>query len=379
MIKYALPFLLSIFITSISSQPRFEYEIIKELIPDNIIFTKYQTNNYKIFKYIPLCNEIDSSLKTIYAQITNDRLIDLFIYDDFSKIEISENKFINYISNFEITSNNPINEISLSCGKQYYFVIFKAVLTNFLEFCQFSIISEENYIDNIDISSLSQDSILTFYVRPNNNEEKEIFFYSSNETKYILIQLYHNSYLKIVEINETESENVIFDERQEFFSKLFEFKKDRKYYIYYEPIDHIETPIIFNLYNNIDYNYHNFNKDGPLILGTNNYEYNFEIDISDYNIGDYIVFDMFFSEPDISMKYQFKNNLKSNNFINIGEYGYGFYFIQIKKTIQDSSIILNLNISSEFPAMNGYLGIFDTFKYDLEEITSDYNKTIRGP
>lgn len=88
---------------------------------------------------------------------------------------------------------------------------------------------------------------------------------------------------------------------------------------------------------------------------------------------------MFFSEPDISMKYQFKNNLKSNNFINIGEYGYGFYFIQIKKTIQDSSIILNLNISSEFPAMNGYLGIFDTFKYDLEEITSDYNKTIRGP
>ena len=171
-----------------------------------------------------------------------------------------------------------------------------------------------------------------------NNEQKEKLFYSSNETKYILIQLYYYSDLKIVEINETKSENVIFDETQKFFSKLFEFKKDRKYYIYYQPIN-IETPITFKLYNNnIDYIYHNFNKDGPLILSSNNYEYNFEIDISDYNIGDYIVFDMFFSEPDFSIKYQFKNNFKSNNFINIGEYGYGFYFIQIKKTIQDSSI-----------------------------------------
>ena len=97
MIKYTLPFLLSIFITSISSQPQFEYEIIKELIPYNIIFIEYQTNNYKIFQYIPLCNETNSSLKTIYAQITHDSLIDLFIYDDLSKIEISENKFINYI------------------------------------------------------------------------------------------------------------------------------------------------------------------------------------------------------------------------------------------------------------------------------------------
>lgn len=53
MINYTLIFILSILITSISSQPQFEYEIIKELIPYNITFTKYQTHNYKIFQYIP--------------------------------------------------------------------------------------------------------------------------------------------------------------------------------------------------------------------------------------------------------------------------------------------------------------------------------------
>ena len=371
MMKYALSFLLSIFITSISSQPQFEYEIIKELIPYNIIFTKYQTNNYKIFQYIPLCNETNSSLTTIYAQITSGSSIDLFIYDDLSKIEISENVFINNISNFEITSINPINEISLSCGKEYYFVIFNPYLLNFIEFCQFSIINKE--INKIDISSLSQNSTLTFYVRPNN--DKEIFFYSSNETKYILIQLYGFSGLKIVEINETEGENVILDEYNGFISKLFEFKKDKEYYIYFNS----SSPITFKFYNNTDYNLHNFNKDGPLILGTTNYIYNFEIDISDYNIGDYIVFYMIFREDYISVKYQFKNNFKSNNYINIGEYKDGFYFIQIKKTVQDSSMILNLNINSVSHKDSEILTLFDTFKYDFEEITLDYNKTIIGP
>ena len=124
---------------------------------------------------------------------------------------------------------------------------------------------------------------------------------------------------------------------------------------------------------------HNFNKDGPLILGTSDYVYNFEIDISDYNIGDYIVFILTHSYPTISVKYQYKNNFKSNNYINIGEYKDGFYFIQIQKTVQDSSMILNLNISSVIHEDYEILTLFDTFKYDFEEITSDYNKTIRGP
>lgn len=371
--KFSLLLLLYIFIISMSFQSEFEYEIIKELIPYNILFTIHQNNQYKIFQYIPSCNEANTSLKTIYAQSTTFEGFILYVYDDFSKIELTKKyQFKNSI--LRVSLSHKIIEIpDLSCGKEYYFIISIITLKKFEKFCQFSIMSKE-LNNTIDISSLSQN--LTFYQRTDNEEK---FYYSSNETKYALIQVFFHSKLKIVEINETNDENVIIDKQVNFFSKIFEFKKNKKYYIYYSLINNQhKTPIIFQLYNNSDYNIYNFNKDGPLILGTNNYVYNFEIDASDYNIGDYIVLILGSFYGCISLKYQYKNSLKSNHYINVGEY-YNFNFIPIKKTVEDSSIIINLNLSSPFPDESQIFTVIDLFKYDFEEITSEYNKLIKGP
>lgn len=166
-----------------SFQSEFEYEIIKELIPYNKLFTIHQNNQYKIFQYIPLCNETNTSLKTIYAQTTTFESFILYVYDDFSKIEFTKkiNSKIIYKKNFYLIillKSLP----NLSCGKEYYFVISNIYPSSFENFCQVLIMTK--VLNNtIEISSLSKN--LAFYQRKDNEEK---FYYSSNEIKYSLIQ-----------------------------------------------------------------------------------------------------------------------------------------------------------------------------------------------
>ena len=128
---------------------------------------------------------------------------------------------------------------------------------------------------------------LTFFQRTN---EGENFLYCSEETKYIYFHIFDNSYLKITEQNE-ESDYIIYDSTiSNVTSNLFEFKKNKNYYISFNSYDN--NPIIIQIFKELNNFKHNF-ANGPLFLSGQDVEYNYEIDISNYNIGDNLVFAFF--------------------------------------------------------------------------------------
>ena len=114
----------------------------------------------------------------------------------------------------------------------------------------------------------------------------------------------------------------------------------------------------------------------PLLLFDKSYEFKFEIDISEYEIGEYIVFETQNDLGHIIFKYQYKTDFKQNNFIFSGKY-YRFNYILIKKTKNDSSLLLNITLSSNYN-----LKTFSLIRYapKSKEITLDNNNiNIKGP
>ena len=70
------------------------------------------------------------------------------------------------------------------------------------------------------------------------------------------------------------------------------------------------------------------------------------------------------------MKYRFKKEFNGKNFISLGQHYYGNYII-IKKTIEDSSLILYVK--------HDLYSLLHFINEDVEEIKSNYNEIIQGP
>ena len=359
MTKITLIVLLLISLLPISFQIDTKYENTDELVKYDMMFCP---NDYKLFRYIPSCS---NSFLNIYIQsiFNHFSLICFYLYDDISKIKQDENgDFIDFIYEHFVEKNN-IKIGNLTCGKEYYFLIYNYEdCTNFL---QFSLLTEEHEI--IDISSLQNYSV--FFQR---EEKEETFFYSSEETKNIQINLFEQSNLKIIEKNE-KNENIIIEQEVSNYSEYFTFEKNKKYYIYFLTKD-FDSPISFKVFNDTNYFKHNFNN-GHLAFIRNRNEYNYEIDISEYNIGDNIVFTFFGHIKKITLKYRYKNSL-SKNLLYLGDFT-DFNFVPLKITTKDTSIILNLNCNNDLS--KNEITVIDIFKYDFEEITTEYKQNIKGP
>ena len=357
-----MSFIIFLFIILPISFQAYEIENLELLTSYNLVFSKGKGDS-KLFKYTPKCNDQNSGLNNLYAQGVSSIPFYLSIYDNESQIQFTEEDgYINYTSKYYLKTN--VTEIKdLNCDQDYYFLVY--IMDYDIAFSQFSILPGE--VDTIDISSLSNS--LTLFQR---TEKEEILFYSSKETKNISISIFDSGTLKIIENPESENKTII-DMEVGFYYNLFQFEKDKNYYIYYSSDIEVggdRSPIIMQIYNDVIK--HNFNN-GPIIFTGKNVEYNYEIDISKYNKGDYIILINFGNENDLSIKYRYKKST-SDYFTELKNYE-GTSFIPLQILEKDSSIILKLKMTYNYDKL---LAI-DLFKYNFEEITSEYNKIIKEP
>ena len=357
-----MSFIIFLFIILPISFQAYEIENLELLTSYNLVFSKGKGDS-KLFKYTPKCNDQNSGLNNLYAQGVSSIPFYLSIYDNESQIQFTEEDgYINYTSKYYLKTN--VTEIKdLNCNQDYYFLVY--IMDYDIAFSQFSILPGE--VDTIDISSLSNS--LTLFQR---TEKEEILFYSSKETKNISISIFDSGTLKIIENPESENKTII-DMEVGFYYNLFQFEKDKNYYIYYSSDIEVggdRSPIIMQIYNDVIK--HNFNN-GPIIFTGKNVEYNYEIDISKYNKGDYIILINFGNENDLSIKYRYKKST-SDYFTELKNYE-GTSFIPLQILEKDSSIILKLKMTYNYDKL---LAI-DLFKYNFEEITSEYNKIIKEP
>ena len=346
MIKHL--FILLLLYYSVKTEYENEYELIEEFIPKTIIFNRAD----KIIKYKLSCKNERNETSVYFQIITNKDYHYLYFYDDFTKIQMDEKgNFINYILMRNIISNKPvINFNTLTCNKDYYFIIYKknydmnAPSSNI----QISIINDETKIFNLS-PSLSLD--YTLY--PRENHKEECFYYSFNENKYALIN--YNGSLKIEENNKIINNNTKLD--------LFEFKKDLKYHIYYKS----RYPIHIQFYNDKILSPNNLEIYSMMLSDQKQINIS-EIDISNYKVGDYIFLEV---SNSCNIKYKYKND-SSQNLINLGEY-FSLNYIPIQITKTDSSLVFYLEYSSNY-----FQPKLEIMKVDVE-VNYDFNSIIKGP
>ena len=346
--------LLIIYIFTISLEYGVDDTII-ELVTKN--YYLYNANSFKILKYIPSCENTDTATtKNIYIQINTN---DFYLYNDFSDIKQNEEyEFINYNEKFK----NNSNLINVICGKQYYIVYFvklEEYSTRPGFSAQITILNEDENI--IHISPLLS-NYFSFYQKL---EKEEKFYYFFSETKYALISFItidKKSKIKII-----ENDNIIYENDTDTFNKIYEFKKNTNYTIIYKAGDPI-FPINFQFYIQPKFFNHDFKREPAIIQYNNNLKYYFDIDISDYLLGENIVF--YLTGRKHNFGYQFKNDFKENNFIYCDTY---HNYILIKKTKDDSSLIIYF----QYLYNNPYYSMINLVR--PEEIKSDYNAIIRGP
>ena len=220
-------------------------------------------------------------------------------------------------------------------------------------------------LEETDIINLSP--LLSDYYKiiPRKENKEENLFYSFNETKLAIIQFENgNLILK-------ENDIIICESTKDNCKKTFEFKKDEKYNIIYY---NSSTTLHIHFYENHSlFLKHDINK-RPILLFNGFKNYIFQIDISNYEIGEYIIFELY-SDGFIDIKYQYKNDFKQNNFINLGEYSSHFNYILINKTKNDSSLLLKI----KYPSYSFSFNIINIYKQKITEINSDYTENFKGP
>ena len=270
-------FVIYIFSTSL------EYEVdetLIELVPK--YYYHLSSNSVKIFKYIPSCKD---NIKTKNVYVQTDGI--LYLYSDFSKIEQDKDfKFINY----DKILNNYSNLITgLTCGKDYYFVNFLSLIDDEIFIYNFQIIIINQDENIINLSPLLS-NYFSLYPRTDN---EEILYYSFNETKYVLITFNQNSKIQIF-----ENERIIYVNESEKFFKYYEFKENINYTITYKCLKKVGLySINFQFYSQPKFFKHDFKKEPAIIYSDEisshfleDFKFTFDIDISDYNIGQILFF-----------------------------------------------------------------------------------------
>ena len=360
-------FIIIFSLTLISSVCQEEYELIEEYIPYILSFQTINKFSYKIYEYTPSCNNMTTT-KKVYIHIWKNEFIylRLYKYSDISKIQQnSEGYFINFDS--EIRLSDYLSEIDFECGMTYYLVFKHSYNSEIFRpfYCQFSFF--DDILNTIDISSLFLKSRYLAFLKRTTKEEK--YLYSSNEDKYLLISFSQGSNLSIIDDN---NQTIYEIKADKYMTKVLEFKSGQNYIIDYNAKEH--STISFHIYNESDIFKHDFN-DMPIILNGYNYSYYFEIDISTYKKGEYILFSLYddFSKC-IFVKYQFKNHFKGNNLIPLGEYRGVSNYIPIKKETEDSTLILFVK-----PFIYNGFSVIDIYKYKSYEINSEIKETVKGP
>lgn len=198
------------------------------------------------------------------------------------------------------------------------------------------------------------------------NHSQEIISYFHDETKYDLF--YSDDYAKVIIL---KNDIIIYNKENDkkAFENTIELEKNQNYTIIFDSNSRDPLIIIqlFNEEKTFKYNFEN----GPYFLKQK--KYYFEIDISKYQLDDIILFEVYASNNYI-FKYQYKSNIKGNNFIDIGSHKYHNY-IPIKKRNKDSSIYvyIEFNFQKYFPIFNLVQNI------NIEEITEEFNNIIQGP
>ena len=337
---------------SVKSETEYKFEKIEEFIPKTII----DDGSDKFFKYNLSCKD-EIKETNIYFLAMGNADYHLYFYDDFTNIQKDEyGNYMNYTFGEMISYNKHFIPLrNLICNKDYYFIISQSY--SFIEkrgrYIHFSIVNDETNKFNL-FPSLS----LYYTLFPRNRAES--FYYSFDETKYALI-----NYDGFIEI---EEDGKIIYNNNNTNSKVFEFKKDLKYNIKYISY----SPIHIHFYN--ESNYFKYNKeDFPMMLFGENNEYQFEINISDYKVGESIILKTY-EKTEWYINYQFKNDSKNNKFISLEKLE-GFSYIPIKKTKNESSLILYIKYKNYF----NLLSILNIVKDDVIEINSDINSTLTGP
>ena len=348
----------SFFITSY-----YIHDTIEEIIPKYIIFEIRDFNSFKIFKYVPLCEENSNFTKSINFQIEVSPTAYLYLYDNFSHIEQNEyGYFINSLEEKIMVIDHDYGFIfpNLTCEKEYYFIISVTSADPYYlsSIVQFSIIDELKDKINL-IPSLSD-----FFMIYQNNPPKTLF-YSHNETKYASLFFSYKSNVQILKndkiiYNKTENENSILE--------IIEFEKNQNYTIYF---DGKGFPLInIQLFNEPKIFKHDF-ENGPIFLF--NTKYYFEINISNFEFNEIILFKFYSTGASTyTFQYQYKKNFKGNNFIDLGNYE-GQNYITIKKEVNDSSLIIYI----EFQDLD--FALLTLIQNKIEEINSEYSKEIYGP
>ena len=340
----------------------YTFEIIEEFVTKYVIFDIIDFNAFKIFKYIPQCEETTKHNKNINVQIIMDFInMNLYLYDNYNDIEQDAlAKFVHYTDFRKIVERDFYTFESfsnLTCGKEYFFVTSLAL--NRIEcnhkYFQFSVIDTST--DKIKITPVISDrfSIIS-------RKSKEIIEYSHNETKYASFFFSYSSKVTILKNNE-----VIYDKKEKEPSHIdsVEFEKNQNYSIYLE--ENGNPLIMIQLFNESKFFKVDPNK-GPISLIYRKYYY--EIDISNYQLNDIILFKME-SMGNYRFSYQYKKELSGNRFIDIGEFQNENY-IPIKKTVDDTSLILYI----EFHELR--FSLLYIIK-DIEEIKSEIKKEVIGP
>ena len=345
-------------------QTKSEYipEKIEEAIPKNFFFDRFEDSSDKILEYKVFCN-FKSSTTNVSFQIffISALYAKIYMYDNFNSIRQKDGYFADY--NFTKNVNNPSNISfnNLICNKDYYFIISILNPNYNFKYYQVLILSDETNAINLN-PSLSD----YYYIVPRKNGENLI--YKFNKDKVVNIEFIGNKAIK-------ENNIIIYDETKGKNSgkSNFEFKKDQEYTIYLYPNKYYSSFTIFFKIFFINSSQsqilkYDFDKK-PLIIKRDFPTLFYEMDISNYNIGEYIVFQNYES---FNLKYQYKSDFKKNNFIVLGEYD-SSNFITIKKTKIDSSILLNISPSSS------EISILSLYKLKMTEITDNYEINSKGP
>ena len=339
-----------------SVKAEYNYEIIEEFIPKTIVSASID----KILKYHLSCENQRNKTSIKFQTMINMNSYTLLLYSNLSKIEKNDKgSYINFDLRESISFGNEIITFNnLTCNEDYYFVLynyFERIDNKPTSYIQFSIINNETNIFNIS-PSLSHDYTLF----PREDHTEECFHYFFNETKYALLHYNDSIYI------ENNGTTTILNKK----ISLFKFDKDTEYYIYY----YSKSPIHIQFYNEDSFFKYNL-EDFPIMLyGTNN-EYSFEINISNYNVGDYILLQSS-NLANWKISYQYKSDYIKDNFINLGEYN-DLNYIPIKKTKNDSSLLLHIKCSAKYEYY--FLFLINILKVDAMEIDSDYNSIIKGP
>jgi len=350
----------------IKSKTEYTFEIIEELIPKRILFDNLEISPYKILKYSPLCEEnINSKTENIYFQVYPFKNHNFFfyLYDNFSEIKQEKNGMFSQNKSLVGLIGKNFNYLNLTCKKDYYFIIHyhngNVITTNELltKYFEILVLKEEA---NINLSPLLSDH---YKIYPRKKEDN--LFFSFNCTMFAYLR---GSYII------KENEIIIIDARiYSNYIDVYEFKKDKKYNITFL------SEITIYFYAQSQFFKFDISK-LPIIIYpefTRIKKYILEIDITNYKLDEYILFKY---EGDIflNLKYQFKNELKNNNFIDLGTYGHSqINYIPIKNSKKDSSLFLYIR---QIYGYDGpHIGLINISKFKVCEISSNFNKTFKGP